>query len=177
MEKRGKGWRSVDFSMGQTQIKVDDKGRMSLPTHAHGLLVDQSLILSLSVYEKRVFLELLSPPDWEQKLQSLDNLPKNHPKTKAIKRFMFSGAVKIAVDTQNRIIVPSHQREALGLQREAILINLDNKYELWSSKRWKETFGSLVESMEDLELWSHGKDLGHEKGRQEEASDELRSVA
>jgi len=152
----GERWRLVESLTGQTQIKVDEKGRMILPIHAHELLIDQSLVLSLSVYEKRVYLEFLSITDWEQKIESINELPKNHPRTKALKRFVLSGSVKVNVDKQNRITVPLYQRTALGLQREAIVINLENKFELWSLMTWQETFGSLVEDMEELEAWAFG---------------------
>ena len=164
--------------MGQTQIKVDEKGRMSLPAQAHDLLEDQTLVLSLSVYEKRVFLELLSVKDWQHKLDALNELPKNHPKTKALKRFMLSGSIKVGVDKQNRITVPQQQRDALGLQREAIVINLENKYELWSLDRWKETFGSLVDGMEDLESWAFDQTEESENDKtKEEAKSGLKSAA
>lgn len=173
MEISGERWKLVEFSMGQAQIKVDEKGRMSLPVHAHNLLEDHSLVLSLSVYEKRVFLELLSTSDWKEKIEALNELPQSHPKTKALKRFMLSGSVQVSVDKQNRIIIPQNQRDALGLQREAIVINMDNKFELWSSERWEETFGSLVENMEDLESWAF--DL--EGDQQKEENNGLKSAA
>ena len=164
--------------MGQTQIKVDEKGRMSLPIQAHDLLEDQSLVLSLSVYEKRVFLELLSLKDWQQKLDALNDLPMNHPKTKALKRFMLSGSIKVSVDKQNRITVPQQQRDALGLHREAIVINLENKYELWSLDRWKETFGSLVDGMEDLESWAFDQSEDNKDDKSKEGeSNGLKSAA
>jgi len=174
MEKRGERWKEVEFSVGQTQIKVDEKGRISLPTQAHDLLSDQSLVLSLAVYQKRVFLELLSSKEWELRVSNLEKLPQNHPKTKAIKRFVLSGSVKVSVDKQNRVTIPMHQREALGLLREAIVINLDNKFELWSLERWKETFESLVDGAEDLESWAYGID---DQGEQQEEQDELKSAA
>lgn len=158
---------------GQTQIKVDEKGRMNLPAQAHGLLIDQSLVLSLSVYEKRVYLELLSTKEWQEKMDSINELPQNHPRTKALKRFFLSGSIKVNVDKQNRITLPQYQRSALGLQREAILINLENKFELWSIEKWQETFGSLVEGMEDLESWAfhseHDKQALSEVGGDDDA--------
>lgn len=161
---------------GQTQIKVDEKGRLKLPVQAHDLLSDQSLVLSLSVYEKRVYLEFLSITDWEQKINAINALPKNHPRTKALKRFTLSGSVKVNVDKQNRITVPQYQRSALGLHNEAIVINLENKFELWSLEKWQETFGSLVNEMEDLESWAIDLEES-DSSVQEVSSDELKSAA
>jgi|GEM_PF-2646428 len=135
--------------MGQFQIKVDDKGRLTLPVQAYELIEDDSLILTLSVYNKKVYLELLSSTDWSQKMERINKL--THLKAKALKRFVLSSSTEVSVDKQNRIRIPSYQRKALNLKKEAFVIAVENRVEIWSETNWNQTFLELVDEIEALE--------------------------
>ncbi len=135
--------------MGQFQIKVDDKGRLTLPVQAYELIENDSLILTLSVYNKKVYLELLSSTDWSKKMERINKL--THLKAKALKRFVLSSSTEVGVDKQNRIRIPSYQRKALNLKKEAFVIAVGNRVEIWSETNWNQTFLELVDEIEAIE--------------------------
>jgi len=160
----------VENWLGQTQIKVDEKGRMALPVSAAGVFTDHEIVLSVGVFEKKPYLELLTLDSWSQKLKTLEELPEKHPKTKAYKRFLLSGSAKVSFDKQKRITLPSFQREMIKLIKESVLVNMDGKYELWSEDNWAEVSQNYIQSFEGLEDWA----MGYEE---EEIANELKSVA
>lgn len=143
----------VENWMGQIQIKVDDKGRLTLPSHALTVFKDKELVLSVNVYQKKTYIELMNPEEWDSKMKAIEKLSAKNPKVRAYKRFLVSGSAKISLDKQNRIIVPGYQREMIDLSNEAVLVNLEEKIELWSMKKWQETSQNFVEDFEDLENW------------------------
>lgn len=162
----------VENWMGQIQIKVDDKGRLTLPGHALTVFKEKEIVLSVNVYQKKTYIELMSPEEWEKKMKAIENLSSKNPKVRAYKRFLVSGSAKISLDKQNRIIVPGYQREMIGLLNEAVLVNLEEKIELWSMKRWQETSENFVEDFEDLENWINEEEVDSVKDDVKDQEDE-----
>ena len=78
-----------------------------------------------------------------------------HLKAKALKRFVLSSSTEVSVDKQNRIRVPSYQRKALNLKKEAFVIAVENRIEIWSETNWNQTFLELVDEIEALEEFAH----------------------
>lgn len=157
--------------LGQTQIKVDEKGRMALPVSAAAVFTDQEIVLSVGVFDKKPYLELLTLESWNLKLNTLAGLPEKNPRTKAYKRFLLSGSAKVSFDKQKRITLPSFQRDMIKLVKESVLVNMDGKYELWSEDNWSEVSMNYIQSFENLEDWAM---VGCEE---EEVANELKSVA
>ena len=159
--------------LGQIQIKVDDKGRLALPVAASCLFPEKDLVMSVGVFDKKPYLELLPITNWMSKLEVLKKLPAKSPKTKAYKRFLLSSSSKVSLDKQNRITIPPFQRDMIKLLKESVLINLENKIELWSAALWAEVSDSYIQDFESLEEWAMEDGLIDEQG----VEHELKSVA
>lgn len=158
--------------LGQIQIKVDEKGRLALPAAAVKLFEEREMVLSVGVFDKKPYLDVLPIASWKEKLDTLNKLPSKSPKTKAYRRFLLSCSSKVGLDKQNRITVPAFQRDMIKLLKNSVLINLENKIELWSASVWEEVSDSYLQGFESLEDWVF------ESGEvQEEAEHELKSVA
>ncbi len=178
-ENKGKWWKAVENWLGQVQIKVDDKGRFSLPASAVDGFPTDELVLSVGVFEKKPFLELLTLEEWDEKISTLENFSERDPKLKAYKRFLLSGSSKINIDKQNRVTIPGFQRDLIKIVKEAVIVNLENKIELWSADLWAEVSNNFINDFENLEDWANGfEELGENKQTTELGRDhELKSVA
>jgi len=161
--------------LGQIQIKVDDKGRFSLPSTSIDMFSDKQLVLAASVYQKKPFLEIISSTTWDKRLEVLDRLPEKDARAKAYKRFVIGGSSKLSLDKQNRVTIPAFQRDYLKLSKEAVIVNVDNKIELWSKDLWNEIQENFMESFEDLTDWVN--EFDEDSRIEEEVSDEFKSVA
>lgn len=160
--------------LGQIQIKVDEKGRLALPAAAVTLFEEREMVLSVGVFDKKPYLDVLPLDVWEEKLESLKKLPSKSPKTKAYRRFLLSCSSKVSLDKQNRITIPIFQREMIKLLKKLVLINLENKIELWSAAVWEEVSDSYLQNFESLEDWAFESDEAHEEQGGEHG---LKSVA
>lgn len=154
--------------LGQIQIKVDEKGRFSLPASSLSMFEDKQLVLAASVYKKKPFLEIISSKTWVKRLEVLNRLPEKDSKAKAFKRFVIGGSSKLSLDKQNRVTIPGFQRSYLKLEKEAIIVNIDNKIELWSKELWNEIQESFMESFEDLSEWVDEFDFNEGEQKQEQ---------
>lgn len=62
----------------------------------------------------------------------------------------------VEVDKQGRILIPSGLREFAGLEKDAVLIGVASRVEIWSKDRWEN-----AASYEDMEeIAEHMAELG-----------------
>jgi division/cell wall cluster transcriptional repressor MraZ len=55
---------------------------------------------------------------------------------KALTRLVASRAADCEIDGQGRILLPPAQRAATGLQRDAVVIGVLNRFEVWTPEAW-----------------------------------------
>ena len=53
------------------------------------------------------------------------------------RRLFFSSVTEVQPDGQGRMSVAPHLREYAGLDKEAVLIGVDDHLELWDRDRWR----------------------------------------
>ena len=61
------------------------------------------------------------------------------------------------VDKQGRILLPAVLREFAGIEKDAVMIGVGNRIEIWSKERWEgesayEDMESIAEHMSELGL-------------------------
>lgn len=138
--------------MGEFQHSLDKKGRLIIPSKFRDIL-GSSFILTkgldrcLFVYPK---------DEWSLLEQKLKALPFTQKDARAFIRFFFSGAVELDIDKQGRILIPPQLREHAGIDKEAVIIGVSNRAEIWSVEEWekysKEAAVSYEEIAETLDL-------------------------
>jgi MraZ protein len=127
---------------GTYRHRIDPKGRIPVPAtfrrvlqpEAGGRLVVTLLDQCLAVYP---------PHEWEQLEAQLRALPSFSKPVKALTRLLTSRATDCLLDVQGRILLPSPLRAAAHLEKEAVVVGVLNRFELWSPEAWS---GFLDES-------------------------------
>ena len=84
-------------------------------------------------------------------------LPLTTKDARKFSRFFFAGAADCEVDKQGRILIPSVLREFAGIGKEAVLVGVLNRVEIWSKERWLgeneyEDMDEVAEHMAELGL-------------------------
>ena len=67
-----------------------------------------------------------------------------------------AGAASVEVDKQGRILIPSVLREFADITKDAVLIGVGSRIEIWSKDRWEGTV--TYQDMEDIS--KHMVELG-----------------
>ena len=132
--------------IGEYQHSFDAKGRLIMPVKFRAQLGERCIATrgmdrSLFVYPLEV---------WDALEQKLRKLPLTNTEARAISRFFFSGAAECEPDPQGRILIPPGLREYAGITRDAAVIGVSSRVEIWDRERWMKYNGPLEESFDDL---------------------------
>lgn len=119
--------------MGEYTHSMDAKGRVSLPADFRVALGDSFVITKgldncLFVY---------GPEEWQRLSEKLAKLPISKAEVRSFVRFFFAGARETECDKQGRFLVPANLRSYAKLDKEAVLIGVSNRVEIWSRAEWE----------------------------------------
>lgn len=133
---------------GRFEIKLDPKGRLSLP-QAYRSLLDQRLVVTNSRYRGHSCLHVFTVQQWEKLERRIQKLSSLKPEVQAFSRFYLSGGQPVEIDGQGRVMIPQSLRRFADLDGHAVLVGLGDKIEIWSQRSWSTVFEELSESFED----------------------------
>jgi MraZ protein len=119
--------------IGEYQHGLDAKGRIIIPSKFRAALdehfvITRGLDQCLFVYPKK---------EWETFEEKLKALPLTKRDARAFTRFFFSGANECEFDKQGRILIPNNLREYAEIEKDAVVIGVANRVEIWSKKSWE----------------------------------------
>ncbi|WP_026476365.1 division/cell wall cluster transcriptional repressor MraZ [Alkaliphilus transvaalensis] len=117
---------------GEYNHTIDSKGRVSVPAKFREQLGD-SFILTKGLDN---CLFVYSQNEWKIMENKLKQLPLTNRDARAFVRFFFSGATECELDNQGRIRIPNNLREYAELEKEAVMIGVGTRIEVWSQNLW-----------------------------------------
>lgn len=139
--------------IGEYQHTLDDKGRIIIPSKfreelGEAFVMTKGLDNCLFVYPKS---------EWTILEEKLKTLPLTNRDARAFVRFFFAGASECALDKQGRVLVPPNLREHSKLDKDAVVIGVSTRMEIWSKEEWDSyndddnlSYDSIAEKMAAL---------------------------
>ena len=133
-------WTRVDQRglRGSSPARIDDKGRLKVPTVFRGVIHDQQgpdvFVTSLTgecvrIYPMTVWLEI------EQKLTQI---PSNHPaRLRFLDRVNYYGQTS-ELDSQGRVVIPALLRESATMVGDVRVFGRIDYLEVWNEQRFVE---------------------------------------
>ena len=97
-------------------------------------------------------LAVYSPAEWSRLEAQLAALPAFNKQVKALTRLLASRAADCEIDVQGRILVPPALREAAGLTRDAVVVGVLNRFEVWSPEAWDGFVRESERLLDDVSL-------------------------
>jgi MraZ protein len=122
---------------GEVYTSVDDKGRVNIPKEFHLQMVarDHDTWFVTRGFDGALFL--FEKTEWEMLLDKAKAKAALEPKMLDFRRFLLGSATKVKPDSQGRFIVPAPLRDYAGIDREAVILGVEDHIELWSRESWK----------------------------------------
>lgn len=117
---------------GQYQHSIDAKGRLFIPARLREEL-GETFYVAISGVDP--CLSLYTEESWARFNEKFASLP--YSKTRGM-RTLFANAARCEPDAQGRILLPLKLRQYAGLEKEAVVIGVSNRAEIWSAKAWAE---------------------------------------
>ncbi|NLS45572.1 MAG: division/cell wall cluster transcriptional repressor MraZ [Firmicutes bacterium] len=139
--------------IGTYEHSIDDKGRLAIPSKFRDELKDR--FFATRGLDKCLFI--FPNDEWERQLAEFSKLPLTMRDARAYSRLFFSGACECELDKQGRINIPAYLREYADLTKDAIVIGVMNRIEVWSREIWMGYSGDAEKSYEEVaEKLTHG---------------------
>jgi MraZ protein len=117
---------------GSSQLTLDAKGRLSMPTrHRDALLAQCDGRLTLTRHPDGCVL-IYPRPTWEARREQISRLPYA---ARALQRLLLGNATDVELDSTGRALVPGELRTPSGLERDVMLLGMGAHFELWDLAR------------------------------------------
>jgi MraZ protein len=117
---------------GEYRHSVDDKGRIAVPSKFRAQL-DSGAVVSRWLDN---CLAIHTMAGWQALADKVATLPIADESARLFQRFIFAGAVELALDGQGRVLVPTYLRDTAGLGGEAVVVGSRDHAEIWAPARW-----------------------------------------
>lgn len=135
--------------MGEYNHTVDAKGRLIVPSKFREQLGEEFVVTKgldgcLFVYENT---------EWKALEEKLHALPLTNANARKFSRFFLAGATACEVDKQGRILLPAVLREFAKIDKDAVLVGVGSRIEIWSREVWNasNTYDDMDEIAENME--------------------------
>ena len=117
--------------IGEYEHNLDSKGRVAVPTKFKKDLGECFYVTK----GLDGCLFALSEDEWSLLEEKIKNMPIS--KVRVLQRFFFSGAAKVELDKQGRILIPGNLRKYANLEKNVTFIGVSSRAEIWDSEAWK----------------------------------------
>ena len=88
---------------------------------------------------------------WDEEVEKLNRLPRTNGKVRAYTRSVFAGAKQEIPDKQGRIMLPERLRDFADLSREAVVVGVADRIEIWNEQSWEQLSSEADDVYSDIE--------------------------
>lgn len=137
------------------ECKVDDKGRLKLPSSLIKLLQssqNKNFVIKRSVHQS--CLEVYPMKPWERLMKKINGLNRFVKKNADFIRMFTAGVKNVELDSSERILIPKDLKLFANLQKEVVISGAGELFEIWDKDSYEKIiatneadFGKLTEEV------------------------------
>jgi MraZ protein len=135
---------------GEAVTKLDDKGRVTVPRRIRETMDHEGHLIWYMARGFNHSIFLFHRDEWNKIRKQAGRHSAMDGKTLAFRRMFFSSVAEARPDPQGRMAVPQHLREYAGIDKEAVLIGVEDHLELWDKDAWRTFQESNDAGYEDM---------------------------
>lgn len=131
---------------GETAITIDDKGRMSIPSAYRETVATQCgnrLVFVYNPFEQGC-LWVFPVRDWEKLRDQVNALSSLNAVHRNLQMKLVGAATIVDVDGNGRLLVPASQRTSARIEKNAVLLGMGAKFELWSEEAHQKQIAATI---------------------------------
>jgi MraZ protein len=138
----------IKFS-GESESKLDPKGRLVLPTRFKKVLPDgMNQMVLVRGFEKCVVM--YTQAEWEKIENKVMFRNEFMADNRIFQRGFLRGNTEVELDNLGRFNIPKTMAQYADLEGNVLIIGLGNRMEIWNSKLYDEFLESVNAQMSDL---------------------------
>ncbi len=141
--------------IGDYTCKIDAKGRIILPMAFKKQLpasAQDHFVVRRDIFER--CLVLYSGEDWNRQIEKIRSRinPYNREHNLFLRNF-FKGTAELALDGNNRLLIPKRLLDLAGIKRDVVLAGQDGRIEMWAADLYEkidmptDDFANLAEKL------------------------------
>lgn len=146
MKQSGKKWGDYKMLMGEFHHNIDDKGRLIIPSKFRSELGEKFIITK--GLDKCLFVYSLT--EWNKIIDKLSTLQFTKKNVRAFSRAFIGGASTIEFDKQGRINITSPLVHYANIDKECVIIGVNERLEIWSKEEFENYMKVNEESLDEL---------------------------
>ncbi len=142
---------------GEYNHGIDNKGRLILPSRFREVSKENGVEKFFVTRGLDRCIFMFADQQWRLEEQKFKNLSFTKQEARNFNRMFFSGAVEVSPDKQGRFVLPQYLKDFAGIKKDAVVIGVSNRIEIWQTHAWTEfyartsvDFEKTAENMMDL---------------------------
>ena len=135
---------------GEYNHGIDRKGRLILPARFREICKESEIEKFFITRGLDKCLFMFTEEEWRVQEQKFKNQPFTKQETRSFNRLFFSGAISVAPDKQGRFIIPQYLKDYANVKKDAIVIGVSNRIEIWDTKSWQAFYATSSETFEQI---------------------------
>ena len=138
---------SGDFMlMGEYHHNLDEKLRLIIPSKLR-MELGEEVVITRGL-ENCLFVYSLV--EWNKIVDKLKKLPFTKKNARNFNRFLLSGAIITELDKQGRANITSSLISFANLEKDCIIIGVNDRLEIWSKDNWDNFFNENSDKLSDI---------------------------
>lgn len=125
---------------GSQQAKIDDKGRLKLPTSFRAYIDatwKTASVFSTCDDSEGTYVRVYPLPVWEGVEEKLLKMPSADPARRRFQRWTSFYGQEGEIDAQGRVLIPPQLREPALMQGDVVVLASGNFLEVWNAERYE----------------------------------------
>ena len=132
--------------MGEFHHNIDEKSRLIIPSKFRSEL-GETFIITKGL-DKCLFI--YSKTEWDKIMQKVSTLQFTKKNVRAFERAFIGGASTIEFDKQGRINITSPLVHYANIQKECVIIGVNERLEIWSLEEFNNYMKENEDSLEEI---------------------------
>jgi len=128
---------------GVTQINLDAKGRMAIPTRARDPLTAGGTVKLVLTAHPDGCLLLYPLPAWEPIRQKVMAFPSLDRQASLWKRLLVGFAEEVEPDAAGRLLISPELRDFAHISRPVMFVGQGSHFEIWDLETWNQQLETL----------------------------------
>ena len=128
---------------GATQVNLDAKGRMAVPTKVRDPLTSGGTVRLVITAHPDGCLLLYPQPAWEPIRARVMSFPSLDRQFSVWKRLLVGFAEDVELDTAGRLLISPELRDFAKITRPVMFVGQGSHFEIWDLETWNAQLESL----------------------------------
>ena len=135
---------------GEFEHSIDRKGRLILPAKFREVAKNQFVEKFFVTRGLDKCLFMFSEEEWRSQENKFKTMSFTKQQPRIFIRLFFSSAVDVSFDKQGRILLPQYLKDFAQIKKDAVIVGVSNRIEIWAKDKWVEFYGNSRQSFEEI---------------------------